>query len=307
MKKSIKEFAKKTIKKIQLLSLHTIGIRNKRDLENKWFQHRSKHYPKFSTSDIIAKLQEYGVKKGDTLFVHSSWDKFINYTGTPKELIQALIELVGSEGTLAMPAFPTVQNPEQIFKVRRTPSGAGYLTEMFRRWKGVKRSINLNHSVCAYGLNAEYLTKDHHKSETSWDENSPYYRLKEVKAKIVGLGVGHNLEITTALHCVESALWKEIKFYNMLFPYTITYQYEDYDKKIGSHTFYKRVGNKIDTRKVAKYMDKNELKEDWISNLDIYLIRADYLINRAIELGREGITMYVNPKPKKSLFYSIKF
>ncbi len=306
MKSLIKKLVKKIKKKMQIISFQVTGIRDKRDLENKWFRYRSKHYPKYNTNDIIAKFREYGITKGDTLFLHSSWDKFINYTGAPKELIQALIELVGSEGTLAMPAFPITQNAEKIFDIRHTPSGAGYLTEIFRRFKGVKRSINLNHSVCAYGPNAEYLIKDHHKAETSWDENSPYYRLKNVKAKIAGLGVGHNLKIATSLHCVDSALWKEVKFYNMLFPYTVTYQYRDQNNNMGTHTFYKRVGKKLDTRKIARYMDRKELKEGWISNLDIYLIRADYLIDRASELGRQGITMYVNPKPRKALFYSIK-
>ncbi len=215
-----------------------------------------------------------------------------------------MLEYLTEEGTLAMPCFPAIQDNTKIFNVKRTPSGAGFLTEMFRRYKGTTRSISLNHSVCAIGKNAEFLTKDHHKSITSWDEMSPYYRLKEVDALIVGLGVGHNLEVATALHCVEAILRKEIYYYSLLFPTKVEYEYKDINGEIGKHSYLKRVGD-IDTRKISKYFDKTELKEYQISNLEIYTIRASILIPRALELGRKGVTMYVNPKPKIELFRKV--
>jgi len=251
----------------------------------------------YSEQEIVDWLKKQGIGKGDTIFVHSSWDNFLNFTGTPRGLIQSLLELVGPNGTIAMPAFPQNQDPGHVFNVKRTPSGAGYLTEMFRRMKGVKRSINLNHSVCAYGYYADYLVKDHHKCSTSWDENSPYYKLKYINAWIIGLGVGHNLEITTSLHCVDSILSRELVYFNQLFPYQITYQFIDTNKQQGKHTFYKRVGGPLCTKKVAQYMDKSKLKEGYVQDLSIYAIPADYLIDRAIELGREGVTMYVYPIP----------
>lgn len=259
---------------------------------------------KYSAQDILNKLIDSGLNKGDTLFIHSSWDNFFNYSGTPKELIETIINYLGEEGTLAMPCFPEKQDGSETFNVKRTPSAAGFLTEMFRRYKGVKRSINLNHSVCAYGKNADFLTKDHHLSITSWDENSPYFRLKEVNAWIVGLGVGHNLEVATSLHCVEAILRDKIYFYSLLFPTKITYQYKDLEGNIGEHTYFKRIGL-IDTRKISKYFSKEELIEFKISNLEVYCIRAKILIDKSLELGRHGITMYTKPKPKKKLFYNI--
>jgi len=262
---------------------------------------KKKYQSKYTAKDILDTLIVSGLKKGDTLFIHSSWDQFFNYKGTPKELIDTLIEFLGEDGTLVMPCFPQKQNPSEIFNVKRTPSGAGFLTEMFRRYKGSKRSINLNHSVCAVGKNAEFLIKDHHKSKTSWDKMSPYYRLKEVDALIVGLGVGHNLEVATSLHCVESLLKDEILFYSLLFNEEVTYTYKDIDGNFGSHTFLKRKGN-INTKKISKYFTKEELKEYKLSNLDIYVIRAKILIEKSLELGRNGITMYTKPKPSKKYF-----
>lgn len=125
-------------------------------------------------------------------------------------------------------------------------------------------------------INAEFLTKDHHKSKTSWDEMSPYYRLKE-----------------------------EIHYYSLLFPSKVEYEYKDINGNMGKHSYLKRVGD-IDTRKISKYFDKKELIEFQISNLEIYTIRANILISRAIELGRKGVTMYVKPEPLVGLFGKIQ-
>lgn len=271
----------------------------------KRFENEKKLYKEsYSAEDLLNKLINCGLKKGDTLFIHSSWNNFYNYSETPKKLIEVLLDYLGPEGTLAMPCFPSDQNVNKIFDVKRNPSGAGFLTEIFRRYKGVKRSININHSVCAYGKNAEYLVKDHHLSLTSWDDKSPYYRLLEVDALIVGLGVGHNLEVATCLHCVESILRNEIYYFSLIFPIKVSYKYKDFDDKIGEHTFFKRVGT-IDTKKISKYFTSDELIEFKISNLDVYSIRAKILVNKTLNLANKGITMYTKPKPKKKLFYKI--
>ena len=271
---------------------------------------RSKWYDNYNTDDIIAKLNDMGIEKGSVVFIHSSWDSFQNFEGTPVQLIKAIIKLIGPNGTLAMPAFPdqrNLNNQSFIFDVKKTPSAAGLLTELFRRFPDVKRSISINHSVCAWGKYADFLTKDHHLGETSWDEFSPYYRLKDLDAVIVGLGVGHHLKITTSLHCVESLLRKKIFYFSQLFKEKVTYNYIDIDGNKGVQTFLRRTPNsKIKTKKIAKYFSSTELKELKISDLSLYSISARCLILRSITLGERGVTMYTYPKPKKSLFYFFK-
>jgi aminoglycoside 3-N-acetyltransferase len=119
------------------------------------------------------------------------------------------------------------------------------------------------------------------------------------------LGVGHNLKIATALHCVESMLREEIFYYSQLFPKEITYKYKTISGDVGTHTYLVRKG-KIRPKKLMKYMDQTKLIEGRFLNLDIYSVSAEYLIDRSIELGRKGITMYLKPKPKLSLFYPIQ-
>ena len=248
---------------------------------------------------ISAFLHRAGIEPGATLHVHSSWEPLNSGHFSAAELVKQLLAIVGEQGTLAMPAFlaSTMQVSGAVFDVKRTPSAAGMLTEVFRRYPGVLRSVNLNHSVCAIGPNADFLTRDHHRSETSWDQFSPYYRLREIDdAWIVGLGVGHRLKVATSLHCVESALWKENAYYRKLFRQQICYTYNTATGETGQHCYQRRNGQ-IYTPKLAKHFTPDELIEDCIAGLEVYAIRARALIDKAIALGRQGKTMYVWPVP----------
>ncbi|MBK5940055.1 hypothetical protein CCR96_12565 [Halochromatium roseum] len=248
---------------------------------------------------IEAFLARAGIHEGATLMVHSAWEPLNSGGFGAAELVKRLLAVVGPKGTLAMPAFPpySAQVSGAVFDVRRMPSAGGLLTEVFRRYPGVSRSINLNHSVCAIGPNADFLTRDHHRSETSWDRFSPYYRLREFDdAWIVGLGVGHRLKVATSLHCVESALWKENAYFRKLFRDEVCYRYKTATGEMGEHYYKQRTGQ-IYTPKLAKHFTPDELIEDAIEGLEVYAIRARTLIDKAISLGLEGKTMYVWPVP----------
>lgn len=256
--------------------------------------------PSSVTLDAIERfLTGAGVGKGATLMVHSSWESLNSGHFSAADLIKQLIAIVGAAGTLAMPAFPhhSSQKDGAHFDVKRNPSAGGLLTEIFRRYPGVSRSINLSHSVCAIGPFAEFLTKDHHRSETAWDRYSPYYRLGEIQNSwSIGLGVGHRLKIATSLHCVDSALWKENTYFRKLFREQISYSYKTTKGETGNHCYKKRSGQ-IYTPKLAKYFTTDELIEDTIMGLEVYAIRAKILIDKATALGRKGKTMYVWPIP----------
>lgn len=254
--------------------------------------------------EINSFLAKAGIKPGATVMLHSAWEPLNSGKFTAAELVQTLISYLGEKGTLAMPAFPhgKKQVNGAIFNVKREASAGGMLSEVFRRFPGVIRSINLNHSVCALGPNAEFLTSAHHKSETSWDDKSPYYRLRELENSwIVGFGVGHRLKIATAVHCVEAALWKENAYFKKLFKDTICYTYKDTAGEKGEHCYRKRTGQ-IYTPKLAKHFTADELIEETVAGLELYAINSCTLIDRAIGLGREGKTMYVWPIPWPWLF-----
>lgn len=254
-------------------------------------------------AQIKSFMKRVGISEGDLILVHSSWDNLNNGSFSAPDLIDSLLSHIGKSGTLAMPAIPNIPQVDgALFKVKRTPSAAGMLTEVFRRYPNVSRSINLNHSVCAIGSEADYLTREHHQSETSWDSTSPYYRIAEYdNAWILGLGVGHKLKVATSLHCVESALCKEVPYFEKLFKNQVCYKYIDNNGTEGEHCYFPRSGQ-IYTPRIAKYFKDSELIEETINGLDVYAIKAKVLVERSISLGRQGKTMYVWPIPWPWLF-----
>ncbi len=263
---------------------------------------------KYDTAKLIEALRAVGLEKGSTVFLHSAFSRFYNYTGDADSLIDALLEALGPDGTLAMPAFPDMRfqwDPSAVFDVKNTPTAGGYLAERFRLRQGVLRSINRNHSVCALGPNADYLVRDHHRSITSWDENSPFFRFGEVKALLLGVGIGHNLRAVSTIHCMESLLRTQYQIFHDFFPSVVTYTYIDAEGNRGEHTYLRREGL-IDTKRLKPYMDSGKYIENRLSNLEIMALDARYFIARLVELGHQGITIYTSPRRQKHLFVPLK-
>ena len=102
---------------------------------------------KFSTKDFVFFLNDLGIEKGDTVIMQSSWTEFYNYTGRPIDIVSSVIDLIGSQGNIVMPAGSTFKNKTIPFDILKKPTNTGIICEVFRRTKGVKRSIHYNSIV----------------------------------------------------------------------------------------------------------------------------------------------------------------
>ena len=78
---------------------------------------------KYDTKELIDFMKDMGLKEGSNIFIHSSWGEFYNYNGTTKEFIQAVLNVIGKKGTLAMPAFPFLRNKNSVFNISDTVFG----------------------------------------------------------------------------------------------------------------------------------------------------------------------------------------
>ena len=244
-------------------------------------------------------LLDLGVTRGRTVWVQSSWNEFFNVPMKPSELVELLRELIGPEGTLAMPAFPIDPDPAKLLLIDRAPVSTGLLCEVFRRVSGVQRSIHLSSSVCAIGPNADFLIRDHHRTPMTWGKESPFCRLMDVDARIIGLGATFNF--MTPLHAVECLLFDEIPFFHRVFDGTISYRWKRASGEAGEHEFLKRSGD-IRPQRLRRHFGPGICKDARVSNLKMMAADAKPFIEHAVELGRRGITMYVEPVPKKELF-----
>ncbi len=258
---------------------------------------------KYSAHDIAEAMVKCGMKEGSVVFIQSRWAEFYNCTSSPTEVIDEILKVIGPEGTLGMACMPYIREGK-IFNVKRTPTNAGLLAEAFRKYPGVRRSINIRHSVCAIGPKAEYLVSEHHLGETPWDKKSPYYKLSEINALNFGLGLG-KYWMGTIIHCVDSLLKDEVPYYHdMFFTEKTEYPYIDYDGTEKSYWNYdmpqtgskKRIGSYILNRKIAKKYLQGRFQQ--ISNLQIICFDAAEMVPILTDLGRKGINTYWTPSKK---------
>ena len=157
--------------------------------------------------DVVRRMAEalatLGVRREGTLLVHSSLRSLGPPPVGPETAIQALLEALGSGGTLLMPAlsYETVSAENPFFDVANAPSCVGALTEYFRRRAGTRRSVHPTHSVCGIGPQARRLLGDHEQDRTPCGAHSPFFKLPAVAGQILFLGCG--LKPNTSMHAVE--------------------------------------------------------------------------------------------------------
>lgn len=294
-------FKKKLKKVLKVKSLGQFSLRIKRKVYSKIYR------KKYSTTDLLDLMLSMGLKKGSNILIHSSWNEFYNYIDTPSDFIDGILNIIGADGTLIMPAYPFFRKKDQVFDLKRTPTASGLLSETFRTYEGVLRSVNIQHSVCALGPQSKFLLEEHVKSATCWDKYSPYYKLKDINALVFNIGLG-KYHIGTVMHCVESILKDEIPYFSQFFGKIWKYQYRDYDSCVYDVEFVttpddldKRFKKSNHIKFQKKYLDQSKFIRKRISNLTVSVCDAKYVIDRTIELGKRGISYFSNPKPPVKL------
>ena len=155
--------------------------------------------------NIVKTLRDLELTTGDLVCVHSSFSSLGYVEGGPPTVIKALEEVVGDSGTIMMPTFSmggsmlSYLESEEVFDVSNTPSKVGVLTETFRNWPGVRRSLHPTNSVAAKGPLAKDLLDGHQRSVCPFGLETPFGRLVASGAKILMI----NTHIHSFLHHVQ--------------------------------------------------------------------------------------------------------
>lgn len=240
-------------------------------------------------------LQNLGIKKNDTIIIHSSYKKICGRKKIdPAAVIETFKEIVKS-GTLMLPAlsYESVTPQNRIFDVLNTPGCVGILPEVMRKSEGVYRSVHPTHSIAVWGKDAEEIAAAHIRDFTPVGPNSPLHELRRRKGKIVMLGCG--LEPNTSMHGVEEMAVPEY-LYGANYEYDLVLADGKRQKtNILSHNF-----NGVEQRydKILSVLDKTDYTSGKVLNAKCYVLNAEAVWEKALEKLRDD-PLYFIEKIKK--------
>lgn len=171
-------------------------------------------------ADLVVALRSAAVEPGDTIIVHSSLSRLGWVVGNAHAVVAALVDVVGPDGTIVMPAqtgvsdpatwenppvpeswWPTIREHWPPFDPALTPLRAmGAVVECLRRMPGVAHSGHPAVAFIAHGPGAAAITATHPLTD-ALNDDSPLGRLYDADARIVLMGVDH--ANNTSLHLAE--------------------------------------------------------------------------------------------------------
>ena len=155
-----------------------------------------------TASEIKNSLRELGVQAGDVVLVQSAMRTMGYVEGGAKSVVDALLELLGPNGTLVVPAFTFAHEAEEdpIVDPAADHSEMGIITETARLYPDARRSTAFRHSVAAIGRRAQVLAEN--APELSpFDLRSSFGVMAALNTQVILLGVTYSS--STSHHFAE--------------------------------------------------------------------------------------------------------
>ncbi len=188
-KKTLKEFEADILEEIELLG----------SAYKEFYIDRADEIPVITRTDIKKAVEELGIKKGDTVLVHSSYKSVGKLENGAEDIVGGFLDVIDrEEGNLVFPTF-TQKDFINAYKTWHLdkPSDTGYLTNYFRTLPDAVRSDQATHSVAVIGKDKYRLTKTHGHTagrygefgESPFAADSPWEKMYWSNAKIVLFGV----------------------------------------------------------------------------------------------------------------------
>ena len=144
------------------------------------------------------KFINLGVKKGGNLYVSASFGENMQLIPRVNDIIDVLLNILGNDGTMIMPAYnqkmPLWQvyfvRKEYIFDKDKTQPNTGVMPSLFMRRDGVVRSSHPTNSLLCLGKNADKIVDSFGVGSGAYDIFS---WLAEHDGQILYLGTGDEL------------------------------------------------------------------------------------------------------------------
>lgn len=142
-----------------------------------------------SLNDFSVALEQLGIRKGDTVCVHSQLFSLGSPLVAKDELlggiISALQEIVGKHGTLIMPVFSYSFCKNEIYDIENSPSDVGILTEHFRKRRDTFRT---EHPIFSFSIWGDERKVYRNFGVDAFSQDSVYGKMIQENGKIIMLG-----------------------------------------------------------------------------------------------------------------------
>ena len=136
-----------------------------------------------TSDDLISKFKELGIKEGDVILVHSSFNSLGNISNDPDEVINASLTVLGKNGTLIVPTFNFDFCNGKLFNVNETPSQMGIITEFVRKNPSSIRTKDPVYSFAIMGKLKDELGKLVYDS--CYGKDSMFSQLRKYKGMYI--------------------------------------------------------------------------------------------------------------------------
>lgn len=214
-----------------------------------------------------------------------------------KNIHEAIEEVIGDEGTIAVPTF-TQQIGFHGFDYvhEQTPSQTGIFSEYIRNLPQSIRSFHPVFSISAVGKNKEKIC--HQASQSGFGYGSAMHKLFTHGAKAISLGFGYYTGyIVSGLHVTES-------LYGVPYYYNKILDVKSYiDGKLSNKIFianirYREFGIEYSFKRIIDFMERNNhLTSQKVGNGFMYACSFQDMMSDCINLLNEDVYAFLKTPP----------
>lgn len=160
---------------------------------------------RLSVADLASGLRGLGVGKADTLYVRARASA-VGRTESADALFQALLEVVGPEGTVVFPAFTGCGSRwgknKRVFSAQTAPQ-SGALSRLALAHPDALRSSHPSHSFVAIGPNSRALLSTHDHTKPAFH---PIGSMIALRAKMLLIGCNRESPGFSTVHYAQEQL-----------------------------------------------------------------------------------------------------
>jgi aminoglycoside 3-N-acetyltransferase len=253
----------------------------------------------YTSQQLEARLHTMGITTGDTVLMHSAFHVLNGFEGTPEQVIECVLHVIGAAGNLVMVSMPYTRTTAaylqagSTFDVQQTMSAMGVITEIFRQQPGVMRSRNPAHPILACGPAAPWLIAGHEHTRYSCGTGSPFEKLVHLQAKALFFDV--SLRKMTFFHYLEDLFQDTlpVNLYDETPIESVVIDASGKRKTVQTYVFSSAARRYRNSRNLRQMLTKNRVVEmEKIGNTNLIVLQLRQVVECAQQMVRSGTPLW---------------